>query len=625
MARFGSFAIAILVLCITSSSVQGQVKTLLEQRKEMDRIKDTVVEASKKYKSGEFEEAGKLISAAIADANKILTDADPRAKKFFEPTLKNIEKAHQLLSIEGVELPELPGKETKNSEKGSSKEGSVSFVKDIAPWMVTQCGQCHIQAKRGRFSMESFSELMKGSAGGVVLFAKDVKGSRLVEVIESGDMPRGGGKVSPENLEKLKQWINEGAKFDGADDKAKLSSLVTANPNNAPMKDEKPQLVRSTGKEKVSFARDIAPILIEQCSGCHVEARRAQGGLNMSSFAQMLRGGDSGSLWNTKEVDASLIVKKLRGQAGNRMPAGGKPPLSEQQIALFTSWISEKATFDGGSDNAKLSEVVEVAWAKNASDREMSDKRRELARKQWNLVLPKTAASEASDSEFFVQTDLGPSEAEKILKAVQEANKVVKKQLRIGTSDPLVKGGLNIYAFGKRYDYGEFGKMAESRTLPPEWNGHWRKQAVNAYIVLNFDSKEEAKNHALLVQLLSAVHVGAQKEVPQWFGDGVGRAIVANVAAGEDPRIKEWINALPTVSAKLKDPNDLLQSRIGEEEAALTGFALVRFISTGNQRKQFDQLLRQLHNGISFDEAFGGTFGPADLFIRKWLGLPAKR
>ncbi len=108
-------------------------------------------------------------------------------------------------------------------------------------------------------------------------------------------------------------------------------------------------------------------------------------------------------------------------------------------------------------------------------------------------------------------------------------------------------------------------------------------------------------------------------------GDGVGRAIVANVAAGEDPRIKEWINALPTVSAKLKDPNDLLQSRIGEEEAALTGFALVRFISTGNQRKQFDQLLRQLHNGISFDEAFGGTFGPADLFIRKWLGLPAKR
>ncbi len=106
------------------------------------------------------------------------------------------------------------------------------------------------------------------------------------------------------------------------------------------------------------------------------------------------------------------------------MPAGGKPPLSEQQIALFTSWISEKATFDGGSDNAKLSEVVEVAWAKNASDREMSDKRRELARKQWNLVLPKTAASEASDSEFFVQTDLGPSEAEKILKAVQEANKL---------------------------------------------------------------------------------------------------------------------------------------------------------------------------------------------------------
>ena len=90
-------------------------------------------------------------------------------------------------------------------------------------------------------------------------------------------------------------------------------------------------------------------------------------------------------------------------------------------------------------------------------------------------------------------------------------------------------------------------------------------------------------------------------------------------------RIKGWISLLPNVSTKIKDPKDLLDSKLGEEDAALTGFAFVRFISTGTLRKQYDQLLRQLHNGISFDEAFSGVFGPPELFVRKWLGLPAKK
>ena len=47
--------------------------------------------------------------------------------------------------------------------------------------------------------MATFAALMKGPPEGVVvIFAGDTVGSRLIETIETGDMPRGGGKVSPQ-------------------------------------------------------------------------------------------------------------------------------------------------------------------------------------------------------------------------------------------------------------------------------------------------------------------------------------------------------------------------------------------------------------------------------------------
>lgn len=50
--------------------------------------------------------------------------------------------------------------------------------------------------------------------------------SRLVEVILSGDMPRGGGKVSPADLGMLMRWIDAGAVFDGGNRATPLEALA---------------------------------------------------------------------------------------------------------------------------------------------------------------------------------------------------------------------------------------------------------------------------------------------------------------------------------------------------------------------------------------------------------------
>ena len=83
--------------------------------------------------------------------------------------------------------------------------------------------------------MATFNDLMKGPPEGTVIFPGSDTGSRLVEVIESGDMPRGGVKVSPAQLASLKKWISEGAKFDGPNPDAPLASYAkTSAPPAAP-------------------------------------------------------------------------------------------------------------------------------------------------------------------------------------------------------------------------------------------------------------------------------------------------------------------------------------------------------------------------------------------------------
>ena len=59
--------------------------------------------------------------------------------------------------------------------------------------------------------------MMQGAKNLAVVMPGDGKGSRIYEVIESGDMPRGGGKVDMAELTTLTKWIDQGAKFDGKD------------------------------------------------------------------------------------------------------------------------------------------------------------------------------------------------------------------------------------------------------------------------------------------------------------------------------------------------------------------------------------------------------------------------
>jgi len=88
------------------------------------------------------------------------------------------------------------------------------------------------------------------------------------------------------------------------------------------------------------FANVIHPVL-ERCVTCH-GAEHPQGGLNLTSREAMLKGGNSGPAVMLGAAKDSLLVHRILGEGGARMPMGGDP-LTEHQITVMKAWIDDGA------------------------------------------------------------------------------------------------------------------------------------------------------------------------------------------------------------------------------------------------------------------------------------------
>lgn len=91
----------------------------------------------------------------------------------------------------------------------------VDFSHQIVPILREHCADCHTgDKKKGGFSMNDRTALLEGSENGPVVAAGKSAGSKLMEVLASDDpevrMPPKGKRVEPEQIAKIKAWIDEG-------------------------------------------------------------------------------------------------------------------------------------------------------------------------------------------------------------------------------------------------------------------------------------------------------------------------------------------------------------------------------------------------------------------------------
>src|SRR5580693_5975401 len=91
------------------------------------------------------------------------------------------------------------------------------------------------------------------------------------------------------------------------------------------------------------YAKRITPILQANCLKCHDET--ARGGLQLTSYSLIRKGGDDGPVIVPGDLDASLLIQAIRRAGDLKMPP--KVALKDAEIALLEAWVKAGAV---GSD-----------------------------------------------------------------------------------------------------------------------------------------------------------------------------------------------------------------------------------------------------------------------------------
>jgi hypothetical protein len=153
----------------------------------------------------------------------------------------------------------------------------------------------------GGLNLSTYADLLNGGQSGPVVVPGESDESLLFIIQQAGGHP---GQLTPEELEIVQAWIEAGA----VESIEPVSALV--------------------------WEGDIATLFESKCSTCHGAA--AMGGLNLTTYADVLNGGQSGPVVVPGDGANSLLVAIQL--------AGGHPgQLTPDEIDHVQAWIDAGA------------------------------------------------------------------------------------------------------------------------------------------------------------------------------------------------------------------------------------------------------------------------------------------
>ena len=117
---------------------------------------------------------------------------------------------------------------------------------------------------------------------------------------------------------------------------------------------------------EIFFETRIRPLLATECLGCHNEMK-SRGGLNLTSIASILKGGDSGPALIPGQAAKSLITKAVGRKTDDIAPMPPKKSLSKEQTADLNRWIDDGAIWPESlqkiNTNTTPSQTEEIHWS----------------------------------------------------------------------------------------------------------------------------------------------------------------------------------------------------------------------------------------------------------------------
>jgi mono/diheme cytochrome c family protein len=568
-----------------------------EQKKELKEIGTEIGKATSLTSKKKFDEAEAALNEVEGKFEILIKDAAiPETDPALKPIRVQLEKAKAQLG------------------KASGK-GTVSFVKDVAPILAAKCVSCHDDNARGGLRLDTFAGMEKGGTSGLLLVPGNAQNSRLVQRLVTPNaqqrMPKSQPALSANEIQSIGTWVAEGAKFDGADKATELASLGKRAAGPAP----KVEIAKPTGKETVSFIKDVAPTIVNICGGCHNDGQK-RGGLSMASFEKLMQGGDSGRVIVAYSLEGSRLWRLVNADETPVMPAG-QARITRKWHGDLKKWIEEGAKFDGSDPKRPLRQQVpteeELAAQKLAllSPEEFAAKRLKDSEAQWKQTFPNGEPRHIASKEFIVMGDVSEDRLKEIETWAIDHAKSLRSSFNV-KDDLLWKGKLTIFVFKERFGYEEFNNSVQKREVPREVLGHSQVTSTmeEAFIALQ-DIGDAASESSPGIQVSLVEHLtGAFLKrgggtLPDWVIRGAGLSLAGRGSAGNP-----YLAALPSqAGAILKDariakPEDVFANgTFAPGEVGPIGFTLVNFMMTRGGPNNFGQFVRSLQGGDSPEAA----------------------
>ena len=594
------FLLALVLLGIAPTADLCAQDVTPKQKQAIKKLTGSVDRAAKQFKAKKFDASAKYIDQANQQLQELGSSLTPAMLEMIKPDYNRLSKAHQLLSKAGQKLAPLTELPAPAAEGGGDAGGEmVSFTKTVAPILVAKCGSCHVNRARGDFSAATFEALDKSTTLAYGL----PDDARLIQVIESGEMPKGGLKVEPEELAILRKWMKQGAKFDGTNPRQGLAELGDAP---APARESKPVAAKTpTGKETVSFGLHVAPILLENCGRCHINDN-PRGNFSMANFRSLLAGGDGGPPLNPGNSKASAIVNRLRGDGVDVMPPTGK--LDDKEIDTIVKWIEEGSAFDGGDLQLSTKFVAAKVKADSQTHEELAADRETLAGRTWKLVMDGVESKTLPGKNFVVTGSTSESRLTDVSRMCEKLVPKIASSLRADSNKPLVKGNISVFVFDKRYDFSEFGRMVEQLEFPKEVSGYWGYTTIDAYATVLMTRNQTAEDvQASLAHQIAAVHVASlAPDVPRWFADGVGLWTAKKVVSKAEA-MKSLDSDAQTAMANMVNPDDFVTNKMPADKAALVSYLFIKNLRSDSS--SYSKLIKAMGQGKTFEKSFVSAFG----------------
>jgi hypothetical protein len=88
----------------------------------------------------------------------------------------------------------------------------ISFSADVLPLLQNRCARCHGEDRLEEgLNLTSYDGLVAGSVNGAVIVSGSASDSLLVQLVQEGKMPKRGARLTPEQVQIIIDWVNQGA------------------------------------------------------------------------------------------------------------------------------------------------------------------------------------------------------------------------------------------------------------------------------------------------------------------------------------------------------------------------------------------------------------------------------